>query len=123
MHLGLAGGARTGAPMVAVLLGSAKLMASCGADDGPDGPMVAGGTPPATNGVEGAAASCDAACSECALDGGPGGSEAPDTLMADTRMAGLTVSDSGNDERSDIGARALWWMIICRSDWARSRES
>eukprot|EP00964_Phaeocystis_antarctica_P025909 scaffold14572_cov62-Phaeocystis_antarctica.AAC.1 len=59
-------------------------------DDGPDGPMVAGGTPPATNGVEGAAASCDAACSECALDGGPGGSEAPDTLMADTLMAGLT---------------------------------
>ena len=109
--------------------------------------MVAGGTPPAANGVSDAATSCDAACSECAgtaegvavqgrgtwcitscsLDGGPGGSEAPDMLMTDTLLATLTVvSDSGNERPpSDIGARArtLWWVIICRSLWARSRES
>ena len=104
----------------------------CGADDSPNGPIVADGTPPATGRVEGAAASCDGtegvpvrvrgtccitSCSlDAILDGGPGGSEPADMLTLDKLTVALTFSCDSGKERSDNGARALWWVIICRSN-------
>ena len=104
----------------------------CGADDSPNGPIVADGTPPATGRVEGAAASCDGtegvpvrvrgtccitSCSlDAILDGGPGGSEPADMLTLDKLTVALTFSCDSGKERSDNGARALWWVIICSSN-------